>query len=74
MFFTGITLVGSVWADETLPEPEQNFDISKYTVVVENPDYLRHQVCLGLVYDMVTVLVPEECGYRRFSDVFDGRC
>ena len=63
---------GSALADESQPDlsvQQNDFDISKHTVVVENPNYLRLQSCLGLVYDSITVLVPEECGYRSFSDI-----
>lgn len=71
-FMACVVLTGAVKADENQSDPvshQAHFDISKYTVVVENQDYYRYQSCLGLVYDSITVLVPEECGYRDFSNI-----
>lgn len=67
LFAAGFLLIGTIRAANLQPgqvNEKSDFDISKNTVVVENPDYLRHQSCLGLVYDKITVLVPKECSYR----------
>lgn len=73
-FIVCLFLAVSIIAEESqsdLTARKNDFDISSYTVVVENPEHYRHKSCLGVVYDSITVLVPGECGYRSSLSATD---